>query len=74
MIDESRKYNIFGVIQAQNFLKKYLNTSLIGIITTNYDILIEYALRTKGFNYGNPNQILTDRGSYPISQLKIQLY
>ncbi len=70
MIDENRKYDRPGVIQAQKFLKKYSTPSLAGIITTNYDILVEYALGTKGFNYGIPNQALTGRGPYPVSQWK----
>lgn len=70
MIDENRKYDRPGVIQAQKFLKKYSTASLAGIITTNYDILVEYALGTKGFNYGIPNQALTGRGPYPVSQWK----
>lgn len=68
MIDENRKYDRPGVMKAQSFLMKFCNPSLAGIITTNYDMIIEYALGTKGFNYGIPNEILTGRGPYPVSQ------
>jgi hypothetical protein len=39
-----------------------------GIITTNYDLLVEYALGTKNFNYGTLHEILIGRGPYPMSQ------
>jgi hypothetical protein len=41
---------------------------LVGIITTNYDTIVEYALGTKGFNYGVRNQTLIGRGPYPVSE------
>jgi hypothetical protein len=67
MIDENRRFNIPGVVKAHRFfLRFYL--SLAGIITTNYDMTVEYALGTKGFNYGIPNQTLIGRGPYPVSQ------
>lgn len=70
MIDENRKLRIEGIIKAQKFLQRFCNPKLMGIITTNYDMVIEYALGTKGFNYGVHNQILTGRGPYPVSQWK----
>ena len=66
-IDENRKYNIKGVASAQRFLGKF-SQRLGGIITTNYDMLVEYALGTKGFNYGVPKEVLSGRGPYPVSQ------
>ena len=70
MIDEYRKFNVPGVVKAQSFLQRFYGPSLVGIITTNYDIIVEYALGTKGFNYGIPNQTLAGRGAYPVSQWK----
>lgn len=70
MIDENRKLTIPGVVKAQSFLHRFYNPSLVGIITTNYDMLVEYTLGTKSFNYGIPNQTLTGRGPYPVSQWK----
>ncbi len=68
MIDEYRSHQIDGVARATRFLQSFCGLSLAGIITTNYDLLLEYALGTKEFNYGIPNQILTGRGPYPVSQ------
>lgn len=31
-------------------------------------MIVEYALGTRGFNYGNVNQLLRGRGPYPVSQ------
>ncbi len=67
MIDENRKYEIEGVRQAQVFLRR-LGIAVSGIITTNYDLLVEYALGTEGFNYGIQGQHLVGRGAYPVSQ------
>lgn len=68
MIDEKRRFDVPGVVKAQSFLQRFYGPSLAGIITTNYDMIVEYALGTKGFNYGVPNQKLTGRGPYPVSQ------
>ncbi len=68
MIDENRILERPGVIEARNFLTFLINFGLQGIITTNYDLLIEYALGTKNFNYGNRGETLTGRGPYPVSQ------
>jgi len=68
MIDENRRFNVPGVVKAQSFLQRFCNLPLAGIITTNYDMMVEYALGTKGFNYGVQNQILTGRGAYPLAE------
>ena len=70
MIDENRRFNAPGVVKAQSFLPRFYAPSVGGIITTNYDMIVEYALGTKGFNYGIPNETLIGRGPYPISQWK----
>src|SRR5579872_2906738 len=67
MIDENRKYQRAGVTRARDLLLR-LSTRLSGIVTPNYDLLIEYALGTQLFNYGRPNEILSGRGAYPVSQ------
>lgn len=69
MIDENRKFDRPGVKTAKTFLSKFM-TQLSGIITTNYDLLAEYALGTKLFNYGHQGERLTGRGAYPVSQWK----
>lgn len=68
MIDENRRFNIPGIVKAQSFFQRFYTPLLGGIITTNYDMIIEYALGTKGFNYGIPNEMLIGRGPYPLSQ------
>jgi len=67
MIDEYRRFNIPCVMKAQTFLKQFCNLSLAGVITTNYDMIVEYALGTNGFNYGVRYQTLIGRGAYPVS-------
>jgi hypothetical protein len=67
MFDEYRKDERPGVQEARAFLVGVLGSLLDGVITTNYDLLIEYALGTKGFNYGVPGEQLLGRGAYPVS-------
>lgn len=68
MIDENRKWDIRGVVRAHEFLKRARGRSLAGIVTTNYDMLLEFALGTRAFNYGIRNESLTGRGPYPLSE------
>jgi hypothetical protein len=68
MIDEYRKFNVPGLVKTQNFIQRFYTPFLAGIITTNYDMIVEYALGTKIFNYGVRNQMLIGRGPYPVSQ------
>ncbi len=68
MIDEHRKFKVEGIVKAQSFLLQFHNPSLAGIITTNYDMIVEYGLGTHKFNYGVHNQTLIGRGPYPVSQ------
>jgi hypothetical protein len=67
MIDENRRLDRPGVRKTQQFLQRLLMVSS-GIITPNYDLLIEYALGTRNFNYGHRGERLIGRGSYPVSQ------
>src|SRR5262249_52164727 len=67
MIDENRKLQRPGVTRARDFLLR-LPFQISGIITPNYDLLVEYALGTKLFNYGSPNEVLSGRGAYPLSR------
>ncbi len=63
MIDDSRRFQELGIVLAAAFLEPA--PKLAGIITTNYDLLIEYALGTSGFNYGVLGQELEGRGKNP---------
>ncbi|MCH8064429.1 MAG: hypothetical protein IIC90_01205 [Chloroflexi bacterium] len=67
MIDEKRATSQPGVVSARDFLRRFPQSLMQGIITPNYDMVIEYALGTKGFHYGVPGQRLTGRGPYPVS-------
>ena len=66
MIDENRKFDRPGVVPARDFLVRL--GIVTGLLTTNYDLLVEYALGTKKMNYGEHGEVLTGRGSYPSSQ------
>jgi hypothetical protein len=67
MIDEKVVSEMEGVINAQTFLNR-CKPKLSSIITTNYDLLIEYALGSGGFNYGIQAQHLLGRGLYSVSK------
>lgn len=67
MIDEHRKWDTPGVRAAADFIT-HCGNQLSGIVTLNYDLLVEYALGSRGFNYGRTGEILQGRGPYPVSQ------
>jgi len=67
MIDENRKLDRSGVLAARNFITLCAG-QLAGIVTVNYDLLVEYALGSKFFNYGVVGEVLKGRGPYPASQ------
>jgi len=66
MIDENRKWDRQGVHLAAGFIVQ-CGMRLSGIVTLNYDLIVEYALGSKGFNYGIRGEILQGRGPYPVS-------
>lgn len=70
MVDEHRKWERPGVKVVRAFIERLGQACLSGIVTTNYDLLIEYALGTAGFNYGSLGERLYGRGPYPVSQWK----
>ncbi len=43
-------------------------SSLDALLTTNYDLILEYLIGPKGYNYGYQGETLSGRGSYPVSQ------
>jgi hypothetical protein len=65
MIDDSRRLQHDGIRIAQQFLRQFEERRLCGIVTTNYDLLVEYALGTGGFNYGALDEELKGRGKNP---------
>ena len=66
MIDENRASDRPGVVPVSDFLGRL--GEVTGLLTTNYDLLVEYALGTKEMNYGMRGEVLTGRGPYPVSQ------
>jgi hypothetical protein len=68
MIDEHRALERPGVRVVRDFLSVMLERGITGILTSNYDMLLEYSLGTKDFNYGIPGERLSGRGPYPVSQ------
>ena len=63
MIDENRAPK-----PGADLIRSMASPSCCGIVTTNYDMIVEYALTTKGFNYGTPGEHLVGRGPFPVSQ------
>jgi len=66
-IDDKRKFKLEGVRKAKYFIDSLLSPNLTGILTTNYDLLIEYSLGSENFNYGTQFQELHGRGKYPLT-------
>jgi hypothetical protein len=62
MIDDRRKWNVEGVCLARAFVERCRLAGLGGIVTCNYDLLVEYALGSDGFTYGERNAELKGRG------------
>jgi SIR2-like protein len=65
MFDEERSKKHKGVIKANKLLSIIPTEDLKGIITTNYDTLVECALGSEGFNYGLESEQLNGRGKNP---------
>jgi hypothetical protein len=66
MIDDKRARAHDGVIRAQRFLTHFIGARSAGLVTCNYDLLVEYALGSRLFNYGLVPEELSGRGSNPI--------
>ena len=62
MIDDSKSSFLPGVVNARRYLNSIPQQRLSGILTTNYDLLIEHALTTKRFHYGRSGERLLGRG------------
>lgn len=45
-----------GIVRAQSILTALQRVGRLGVITTNYDMVIEYSLGTRNFNYGVLNE------------------
>lgn len=66
MIDEKAARENEKIIELGKFFSFFLESGLLaGIVTSNYDILVECALGTKKFNYGISDERLHGRGKNP---------
>ena len=65
MFDERSIRENNRIIEIREFLNNLLRHGLNGIITCNYDTIIECTLGTSGFNYGISGEVLFGRGKNP---------
>ena len=65
MFDERKIHENPNIMRVKAFLNKANAYNLSGILTCNYDIIVECALGTKGFNYGTQGERLEGRGKNP---------
>jgi len=57
-INDRKKFQVNGIKKAESFFNNLPWQNLEGILTTNYDLVIEYALGTKRFFYGDRPRLL----------------
>lgn len=67
--DEPTRFIFPGIQKSKDFFDSIDVDKILGIITTNYDTLIEYALGCDGFNYGRRGEEL-----YGFRQLHPESY
>lgn len=65
MINDRKAREDQGTLRAKSFLSLVGTSKLAGIVTSNYDMLTEFALGTTGFNYGEVGEYLEGRGHNP---------
>jgi hypothetical protein len=65
MIDDHRARKHAGVQNALQFLTRFIGLGIAGVVTSNYDLLVEYTYGTRTFHYGNPGEQLYGRGKNP---------
>ncbi len=56
--DETEKNLVPGIAKAQQFFELMGGPGLVGVVTTNYDLVVELALGTHGFAYETPGESL----------------
>lgn len=64
-IDQKAKWENKGILRSKEFLDGLLIKGLETVLTTNYDLLIEYSLGTNGFYYDQNIRALHGRGKNP---------
>ena len=66
MFDERSVKSHPGIARAAEFFASAAKANPAGLLTTNYDTVVECALGTDQFNYGIPGERLTGRGHNPV--------
>jgi hypothetical protein len=66
MFDDKKIKSLDSIKKAKSFFGLYEMLEIGGIITTNYDLILEYAFGSSGFNYGQQNQKVLGRGHNPL--------
>jgi hypothetical protein len=64
-IDETYKRHLPGLSRVRDFLTNQGLEQASGIVTTNYDLLVEYTLGSRGFQYGDKGEQLYGPGAHP---------
>lgn len=62
MFDDKPLKSISGLTMARDFLFQLNTDKVYGIITTNYDLVVEYSLGTKYFHYSSQGEAVKGRG------------
>lgn len=65
MIDDRRAREHEGVQTSIRFFTRFLGIGLAGVVTSNYDLLVEYTFGSSGFHYGKLGEELHGRGKNP---------
>ena len=66
-IDEAEMFRNPAVTTARGFLDPFFQGwAISGIVTPNYDLVPEYALGSRRFNYGRPGERLVGRGRHHL--------
>lgn len=65
MYNDKSLNDLTGITKAKEFIKGFGIKNVYGIITTNYDLIIEYSLGTPLFNFGKKNAEVKGRGHNP---------
>jgi hypothetical protein len=47
-----------GIIKAKSFMEGIVLYNLEGVITLNYDLIVEYATGSSRFNYGTKDMLI----------------
>ncbi|MET3981168.1 hypothetical protein ABIB62_003755 [Mucilaginibacter sp. UYP25] len=66
MFDDKKIKSLDSIKKAKSFFGLYEMMEIGGIITTNYDLVLEYAFGTSGFRYGRRSQKVLGRGHNPL--------